>query len=434
MIDATRTVQLARTKLRVMSLSVVAGPDVGARAVVGRSLRVGTSPDVELTLQDRAVSRVHLQLDVDETGLVVLRDLGSKNGVWIGGARVREAELPDGARIQCGATVLEVRTTHEDVALEALEADRLGPMLGASLAMRRLFAQLVRVAASQEPVIVVGESGTGKELVARSIHELSSRSAGPLVVLDGGAISGSLAEMELFGHTRGAFTGGHGERAGAFERAHGGTLFLDEVGELPLELQPRLLRAVEDRTVQRLGDKERRRVDVRLVAATHRNLATMVNAGTFREDLFHRLSVLELTVPPLRARGDDVHLLAHAMLDAVAPGDAAQRHALGQALARRAGYPWPGNVRELRNFVTRLAVMGEAPDAVASSARGERPEVRVDLGYHEAKQQLLEQFERRYLENLLDETGGNVSEAARRSGLSRGYLTEVIGRLGLRRR
>jgi two-component system nitrogen regulation response regulator GlnG len=434
--DATRTVQLSRARMRVLSVSVIAGPDAGqVGPALGRQLRVGTSAEAELVLSDRTVSRLHLAVEIDELGHVLLRDLGSKNGVWLFGARVREAELPDGTRVQCGATVLEIRTTEEDVAVERFDADRLGPLLGASPAMQRLFARILRVAATSEPVLVTGESGTGKELVARCIHELGNRKERGFVILDGGAISGSLAEMELFGHTRGAFTGAHGERAGAFERAHGGTLFLDEIGELPIELQPRLLRAVEDRTVQRLGDRERRKVDVRLVAATHRRLATMVNAGTFREDLYHRLSVLELELPPLRAREGDVALLAREMLAGVAPGDPALAHTLDEALARRAHYPWPGNVRELRNFVTRLAVMGEAPEAPAAAPIAE-PDLRVqvDLGFHEAKQRLLETFERRYLEHLLDETGGNLSEAARRAGLSRGYLNEVVAKLGLRRR
>ena len=434
--EATRTVQLSRARLRVLSVSVVAGPDAGrAGPALGRQVRVGTSSEAELVLSDRTVSRLHLAVEIDELGHVLLRDLGSKNGVWLFGARVREAELPDGTRVQCGATVLEIRTTEEDVAVERFDGDRLGPLLGTSPAMQRLFARILRVAATHEPVLVTGESGTGKELVARCIHELSSRKERGFVILDGGAISGSLAEMELFGHTRGAFTGAHGERAGAFERAHGGTLFLDEIGELPIELQPRLLRAVEDRTVQRLGDRERRRVDVRLVAATHRRLATMVNAGTFREDLYHRLSVLELELPPLRAREGDVALLAREMLAGIAPGDPALAHTLDEALARRANYPWPGNVRELRNFVTRLAVMGEAPEAPTAAPVAEADlRVHVDLGFHEAKQKLLETFERRYLEHLIDETGGNLSEAARRAGLSRGCLNEVVAKLGLRRR
>ncbi len=437
----TRTVQLSRAPARVLSVSVLAGPDAGRFGpAIGLSVRVGSSPDATLPLpSDRTVSRLHCDFEIEDHGMVRLRDLGSKNGTWIAGARVREAELPDGARVVCGATTLEVRITVHDIATERYDGgEGLGELIGASAPMQRLFARILRVAASEEPVLVRGESGTGKELVARAIHEASPRAGKPFVILDAGAIAGSLAEMELFGHTRGAFTGSHGERAGAFERAHGGTLFLDEIGELPLELQPRLLRAVEDRTIQRLGDRERRRVDVRLVAASHRSLPEMVNAGTFREDLYHRLSVLELEVPPLRARGDDVARLAWAFLDRAAPGDATARHALEQGLALRGDYPWPGNVRELRNYVVRLAVLGEAPETTPPTGPVHVEEsglpVRVDLGFHEAKQLVLDAFERRYLEHLLDETGGNVSQAARRSGISRGHLTEMIGRLGLRRR
>ena len=439
--DETRTVHLVRAPARVIVASVIAGPDVGIVApVTSSAIRIGASPDVELRpANDRTLSRLHAELTVEDDGSARLRDLESKNGTFIAGARVREAWLGDGGRFVCGATTIEVRITTRDVPTEQFDGERFGALFGASPVMRRLFARMTRLSRTDQPVLVRGESGTGKELVARALHEASGRANKAFVILDAGAISGSLAEMELFGHTRGAFTGSHGERAGAFERAHGGTLFLDEIGELPLELQPRLLRAVEEGTVQRLGDRERRKVDVRLVAATHRSLAEMVNQGSFREDLYHRLSVLEVELPPLRTRGDDIARLAWAILDQVAPGDAESRYAVESALSARASYPWPGNVRELRNFVTRIAILGEVPDVAvphhADPARAEQGlGVHVDLGFHEAKQKLLDAFERRYVEHLLDETGGNVSEAARRSGLSRGHLTEMIGRLGLRRR
>jgi DNA-binding NtrC family response regulator len=437
----TRTIQLIRAPARVLVVTVLAGPDAGSVGpVTGSAIRIGGSPDLELRLpSDRTLSRLHCEIAVEDDGTARLRDQGSKNGTFISGARVREAWLPDGGRFVCGATTLEVRVTTREVPSEQFEGDRFGALLGSSPVMRRLFARMTRLARTDQPVLVRGESGTGKELVARAVHEASGRAEKPFVILDAGAIAGSLAEMELFGHTRGAFTGSHGERAGAFERAHGGTLFLDEIGELPLELQPRLLRAVDEGTIQRIGDRDRRKVNVRLIAATHRPLAEMVNQGSFREDLYHRLSVLELELPPLRTRGEDLARLAWAILDSIAPGDAEARYALENALATRASYPWPGNVRELRNFVTRIAILGEVPEvAVPHHARPELAEdglgIHVDLGFHEAKQKLLDVFERRYVEHLLDETGGNVSEAARRSGLSRGHLTEMIGRLGLRRR
>ncbi|MFN7700873.1 MAG: sigma 54-interacting transcriptional regulator [Deltaproteobacteria bacterium] len=440
MLEDTRTIPLMRAVARALSVSVLAGPDVGSvPAVAGGRVRIGASPDAELRLPtDPTVSRIHAELVIEEDGTARLRDLDSTNGTFIAGARVREAWLADGSRFACGATTLEVRIIVTESATDPFDGDRFGALLGSSPVMRQLFARMLRLVRTDEPVLVRGESGTGKELVARALHDASARADKPFVILDASAISGSLAEMELFGHTRGAFTGSHGERAGAFERAHRGTLFLDEIGELPLELQPRLLRAVEEGTVQRLGEGQRREVDVRLVAATHRPLAEMVNRGSFREDLYHRLSVLDIELPPLRTRGDDVARLAWTFLEQIAPDDDDARHALENALAARANHPWPGNVRELRNFVARIAILGELPDvAVPHHADLDRAEadlaVRVDLGFHEAKQKLLETFERRYLEHLLDETGGNVSEAARRSGLSRGHLSEVIARLGLRR-
>ena len=433
---STSTIHVVRRQAKLISISVLSGPDVGREPpVVGISLRVGTGEDADLRLHDPTVSRLHCEL-VIEGALIRVRDLASKNGTWISGVRANDVALPGAARLQLGATTLDVRLTQREVHTEIYEGGpQLGQLLGQSVPMQRLFARMIRLGATSEPVLIHGESGSGKELVARALHELGPRKGKPFVIVDGAALSQSLAELELFGHGRGAFTGSHGERAGAFERAHGGTLFLDEVGELPLDLQPRFLRAVEDSTVQRLGDRARRQVDVRLVAATHRALPAMVNQGTVREDLYHRLAVFELAVPPLRDRGDDVARIAHAFLDGMGITEPSVRHTLERELAARAGYAWPGNVRELRNFVRRLAVLGEVgePGRVPATEPEAGPGPRMDLPFHEAKQQAIDRFEREYCGQLLDEAGGNISEAARRAGVNRGHLSEMLKRLGAKR-
>lgn len=426
----------------VLVVRVVSGPDAGLEAMLTEPVRIGSNTELAgLCLADPSVSRVHCELEPDGP-TARLRDLGSKNGTWIGEARVVEASLFAGARFVVGGTTLELGTERRTVrSSEWAGGPSLGPLVGDSDAMRRVFVRIARLAAVADPVLVRGETGTGKELVARALHDMSPRATGPFVLVDGGALSETLAEMELFGHARGAFTGANGERAGAFERAHGGTLFIDEVGEIPIELQPRFLRALEEGSVQRLGDAKRRSVDVRVVAATHRPLARMTNEGTFREDLYYRLAVFEVALPPLRERGSDVELVARSLLERIAPGDQALARDLERALAERAGYTWPGNVRELAIFVRRFVVLGESsrepdrPAPVALPGLSERLDtLDVERPFHDAKSELLERFERRYLERLLDETSGNVAEAARRSGLSRGHLTQMLRKHGVKRR
>jgi DNA-binding NtrC family response regulator len=305
---------------------------------------------------------------------------------------------------------------------------RFGPLLGPSLPMRRLFTQLARIAPSPATVLVQGETGTGKELVARALHEASPRARGPFVILDCGALPESLLEAELFGHARGAFTGATQARAGAIEAAHGGTLFLDEIGELPVSMQPRVLRALESRLVRRLGETEHRRVDVRFVCATHRDLRAMIDLGTFREDLYFRVAVLPVQLPALRERrGDILPLLCSFLPPALAH---ALTPELADELTRR---PWAGNVRELRNFAECAAALGLREASQASRpARGDPPlEVGEEIlrrPLSEAREWVDRTFERRYLLELLDRHGHNVSEAARAAGVGRTYLHRIIAR------
>jgi DNA-binding NtrC family response regulator len=311
-----------------------------------------------------------------------------------------------------------------------------GQLIGASPAMRRVYTLLERSAPTTAPVLITGESGTGKELAARAIHDQSDRRGGPFEVVDCGGLPPTLIESELFGHDKGAFTNATLDRAGAFERADGGTIFLDELGELPLELQPKLLRALGERQIRRIGGRQVRTVDVRVVAATNRDLRREVNAGTFRSDVFYRLAVIQVHLPPLRERIDDLPMLVHVLLQRICDERSVEAHVEPDdgLLATLARHHWPGNIRELRNYLEQLVILKVAPDlgqTEPSSDGGFDDLQRLPL--RSAKEQLVERFERRYLAALLAETCGNVAEAARRAGVDRGTLFRTMRRYGLSR-
>jgi transcriptional regulator with GAF, ATPase, and Fis domain len=307
-------------------------------------------------------------------------------------------------------------------------------MRGRSLVMRRLFEVLEKIADSDATVLIQGESGTGKELVATELYQRGLRREGKLVVVDGGALAPGVVESELFGHARGAFTGADSERVGAFEAANGGTIFFDEIGELPLDLQPKLLRALESRMIRRVGETKLRHVDVRVIAATNRSLEVEVNHRRFREDLFFRLSVVTVEVPPLREHLDDIPDLVETF---VASSGAKGAAALFTAsvLADLASHQWPGNVRELKNYVERAIVLRSATPAKATSRRVTQPSiplgVDLDVPFRDAKEVAVEVFDRSYLTALLGWSGGNVSQAARRAGMDRIHLHRLIQRYGL---
>ena len=295
--------------------------------------------------------------------------------------------------------------------------------------MRSLFAQLERVAPSDETVLIVGETGTGKEVCALSLVTASLRRNKPLEVVDCGAIPPNLLESELFGHARGSFTGAVADYRGAFERAQGGTLFLDEIGELPLELQPRLLRAVENRCIRRVGDGREIPLDIRIIAATNRCLEEEVNRGTFRTDLYYRLSVVQLRLPPLRDRLEDIEMLSRHLLDELSDGPTMILSADQVEELKR--HRWPGNVRELRNYLHRMS-LGEhtMPAAPISADTDGGISIEVDLRktFKENKNNATEQFERVYLRHLLDEAEGNISKAARMAKTDRTYLSKLLSK------
>jgi DNA-binding NtrC family response regulator len=432
-------------------LTVTSGGGVKAGETIeaaGAILRVGSKEGNSLRLANETVSRYHFEIEPTPLGFV-LRDLGSTNGTFVDGYRVREIYLPRGrsAQLRAGEVGLTFEALGEEVPIALSREDRLGDVLGRSPAMRELFGLLERVAQKDLTILLEGESGTGKERLAEAIHLRSPRAQKRFVVFDCAAVPASLMESELLGHERGAFTGAEGRRIGRFEEAHGGTLFIDEIGELPLELQPKLLRALEKREVRRIGGTQVIPVDVRVVAATNRDLVREVNRNTFREDLYYRLAVVRVRVPPLREREGDIPLLVeHFVREALDGDEVAAREAIAGITEdnwqRLLTHPWPGNVRELRNFIDRtMAITGgvDALDApaprpmAAGSSAGSVESLAnsaVDLSrpFIEAREELLARFEQGYLEGQLSRHGGNISRAARAAGLDRMHFKRLLAR------
>jgi len=399
----------------------------------GARCSIGSHASNDVAIDDPTVSKFHCEIIVDRRGARV-RDLGSRNGTVVDGVRVTEAWLRSDSRLRLGRSVTLFQPGQDTHRLPLSDEPVFGSLVGASIGMRGVFALLERAAASDVTVLIEGETGTGKEGAARGVHEASARRAAPFVVVDCGAMPASLLESELFGHVRGAFTGADSDRVGAFEEASGGTLFLDELGELPVDLQPKLLRALEQRQVRPIGTNVHRDVDLRLVAATNRDLRADVNAGRFRADLYYRLAVVRVTLPPLRERPEDIPVLAEHILQTLT-GDAELRAPLMHAavMARLQRAAWPGNVRELRNYLERCLVLG-APAAHGEPAPGAARAGGVDgeLPYAEARQLALDQFERHYVDALLERHEGVVARAAKAAGMNRAYLYRLLQRHGLR--
>ena len=416
-------------------LEVVDGPDRGARfRASGERAVVGTHPSADLVLRDPAVSRFHLELRLED-GRVVVHDLGSKNGTAIDAVAIQTAYLTGPALVTVGQTRLRFELGNQDVRIALSPHDRFGALVGRSLPMRACFALLETAATSDATVLLLGETGTGKDGAAEAIHRESARARGPFVVVDCGAIPGRLLEAELFGHERGAFTGATQTRAGAFEAAHGGTLFLDEVGELPVDLQPVLLRAVESRRVRRVGGSDPIDVDVRIIAATNRDLKADVNRHRFRSDLYFRLAVLTVALPPLRQRPEDLPLLAEELLRDMGLLDRPAARALlePQQLAALRAHPWPGNVRELRNHLERsVALELDAPPDAMTAAPDQVPPIDVTEPIRVGRARQVRWFERRYLAQLLAAHDGNVTAAARTAGVDRIHLHRLLVKAGLR--
>ncbi|WP_375767981.1 sigma 54-interacting transcriptional regulator [Archangium gephyra] len=425
-------------KLRVhkIRVEVVKGPDAGRRAeLAGLEARLGSGRDCDFVLTDTTVSRHHLLLRIERDAIRVV-DLGSRNGTRLDGIEVRDAFARPDSLIVIGGTTLRLCMLSGMVELPLSTRESFGRMLGRSIAMRRVFSLLERIAPSDSTVLIEGETGTGKEVAAEGLHEASPRADGPFVVFDCSAVAPTLIESALFGHEKGAFTGATVERPGVFEQAHGGTLFLDELGELPLELQPKLLRALESREVRPLGSRGTRRVDVRVVAATSRSLAREVDRGRFREDLYYRLSVITLRLPPLRERMEDIALLVRHFEKELRVRSQARGTPLpDEAVEAFLSQSWPGNIRELRNAVERALLLGNPEPGAASHSWAPAPGalgVSLEEPLLSGRKRVMEAYEREYIERALHETGWNISRAAALAGVGRKFMQQAMTRYGLR--
>ncbi len=443
--------QSRRLTLRKARLRIETGAAAGQVFEFERDvIRLGSNPQNDVVLPDDTVSRSHAEIVRTPEGILV-RDLGSTNGTFLGPIRVREVFLAEVQRFRLGRTELTFESADEVIDIVPSRAEKLEGLVGGSMAMRAVFAVIERVAPTDLTALITGETGTGKELASRAIHALSPRASGPFEVFDCGAVASSLVEAELFGHERGAYTGAHQARAGVFERAHRGTVFLDELGELPLPVQAALLRVLEQREVRRVGGREVRPVDVRVVAATNRDLLDEVEAGRFRRDLYYRLAVVEMKLPPLRDRLMDLPMLVRHLLR-TSGFDHPVREVSPQVLEAFSAWHWPGNVRELRNVLLRaipfcdgsVLTLDALPEAlVEAQARSTDPGEESDHSqtlsmpgpeeqFHAAKDRLLESFERHYLETLLERTEGNLSRAARLAGVDRRTIARMLKRHGVK--
>ncbi|MBI5497430.1 MAG: sigma 54-dependent Fis family transcriptional regulator [Deltaproteobacteria bacterium] len=455
---------------RRSQLTVLSGARAGTVVEVTKDkLRVGKGEDNDVVLPDATVSRDHFEIINQGDGYLV-RDLGSTNGLWLDQYRIREAFLRPGSIVKAGDVQLRFEPLFKPMAVPAWPEEHFGSLVGRSQRMRELFSMLNRLSGTDATVVILGETGSGKGAVARAIHDASPRRKAPFVVVDCGAIADNLIESELFGHERGAFTGATSTRRGALEQAAGGTLFIDELLELRLDLQPKLLRALEEREFRRVGGSQTIKLEARIMAASQRDLWQQVQLGKFREDLYFRLAVFTLPIPPLRERAEDIPLLCQNFARAMPGGDALTKKLTPQFVWRLQQHGWPGNVRELRNVVERALYLADADDVAALFAPertafpGARPApvnvgapppappaatprtaglpttspgsaivvtAELDTPFKDAKEKLLEQFEAAYLRRLMERTGGQVSAAAREAGIDRKHLYTLLKKYGM---
>jgi transcriptional regulator with GAF, ATPase, and Fis domain len=406
-------------------------------------IALGAMGDNDVILHDETVSRYHCTIRVDGDSYLV-SDLESTNGTFVNRVRVREAYLKPGCTLALGNSEIRFEAVDEKVRLSPSEKTRFGELLGKSVRMREVFSILERIAPTDTTVIVEGETGTGKEVVARSLHAASRRAKGPMTVFDCGAVPANLIESELFGHEKGSFTGAIMTRQGVFELGSGGTVFLDEIGELPPDLQPKLLRVLEQREVRRVGAERPTKVDVRVVAATNRDLEEEVAAGRFRKDLYFRLSVVRIVLPPLRERPEDIPtLVKHFLRGHAARAEGGQRKV--EAISREAmetllAYSWPGNVRELGNVIERAISFCESdalepddlPDHVLSPRADGGSSPSSDMPFKEAKERWIGSFEREYVVQLLKKNDQNISKAAREADIDRKYFRKLMKKYGIK--
>ena len=443
--------------IRKGKLEVVDGPDKNkAIAIDHNVVRVGSKENNDLVLTDGTVSRHHFEIEQLKNGYL-LRDLESTNGTYVEGLKVREVFLKPNSTIQIGDTAIRFYSADEKVKIIPSKEERFGDMIGRSQKMREIFGLLEKISPTDVTCVIMGETGTGKELVAKAIHYNSRRAKKPFIVFDCGSVPPTLIESELFGHEKGSFTGAVMSRPGVFELADGGTIFLDELGELGLDLQPKLLRVLEQRETRRVGANRSTKVDVRVIAATNRDLKDEVKAGRFREDLYFRLSVVSLTLPPLRERKDDIvpivkHILGKSAFNKNKDGQQKITALSPDAEAMLQSYEWPGNVRELHNVVERAGSFCDGdtiyakdmPDHMKGMSRnqqsadggghggGDMPPVDSSLPFKDAKEKLLDAFEREYLIDLLRRNDKNISKAAKEAEIDRKSISRLLKKHGIK--
>ena len=438
----TREIILDHPRLVILSGSRK-GEELELRDIV-RGVTVGSDPSCELVFEE--LVPLHAKLDVaPEGGGLRVRDL-SGGSTALNGFSVTEAVLEPGGTLRLGQLELGLENAADTVRVLPSSTTYFGEAKGESLAMREVFGVLEAVANTDVTVLLLGETGTGKDVLARAVHEASWRSSGPLVTIDCGAIAPSLIESELFGYERGAFTGAENEHPGAFEAATGGTLFLDEVGELPLDVQPKLLRAIDEKQVQRVGGSVRKPADVRLIAATKRDLDEEVQRGRFRRDLYFRLAIVPLTLPPLRDRRGDIPLLVETFRAAFAERTKFAPPLPEAELQALCTHDWPGNVRELKNTVERALWLAQTGDGdvrfmlptaasllVVQNSEPAEPvsEFSPNLSFSEHKQRWESDFERTFLPWLMEQAGGSISGAARIARMDRKHLRTLLRKHGL---
>ncbi len=432
-VDKTKILGTPRGKPLILKKSrfvVIRGKDRGKEMVLQKArVAIGTLPENDLVLTDPAVSRSHAVVEEKADGYV-LRDQDSTNGTFLDNVRVREGYLAAGSVIRLGQTELTFSPLEERIEILRSSSDRFGDLIGASTPMREVFGILERIAPTDIAVLIQGETGTGKELAAHAIHAHSKRAAGPFVVFDCGAVAPNLIESELFGHERGAFTDAVKSRQGAFELAHNGTLFLDEIGELASLLQPKLLRALDRHEVKRVGADQSVQANVRVVAATNRDLEQEVKDGRFREDLFYRLSAVSVFLPPLRKRKEDIALIAEHLLAGISVDVGKKLTGLSPeaAEALRAN-AWPGNVRELKNVLGRAAALSDGSRIEVKSlflTQGKKTDTLPGLSG-----KTLEEIEKAAIQATLKSVSGNKTEAAKALGIAYSTLYEKMKKYGM---
>lgn len=438
--DNSQVLAVPVAELRIEVPDESGKTEITAQPIEAQGLVIGSDPTCDVVLDDPAVSRRHCEIKTSDKGFMV-RDLQSRNGTWVQGLRVDLGYLQGEETIRLGKTLLRFVLQGGETLHPISRKTSFGSLYGRSNAMRRIFDLLERAATSDATLLLGGESGTGKDLAAENVHLASARHDGPFVIVDCGAMQANLVESELFGHGKGAFTGAQEARAGAFERAHGGTVFLDEIGDLDLTLQPLLLRALERRETKRLGENHYRPIDVRVIAATHKNLATAVREGRFRQDLFYRLSVLQVSLPALRDRLDDLGTLAHRMVQKLRPDLDPEALISEPLIALMKNHNWPGNVRELRNVVERMLVFPELPQLALQDNQGLGPAPEPsppqpgpgesEANFRLARQHCIEAFEADFVRRALAQSDGVVSHAAKLSGIPRQSLHRLMTKYGL---